>query len=165
MESIKDQKIKTSPKDFFLHLLSMVTLYAAATSLGTVFFQIINITIPDPLLSGYYDSLSARSILRNALSFVIVFFPAYLGLTVYLSKLYEKDENKRNLRIRRWLIYFTLFIAALIILFSITSLVNHLLDGELTLRFFLKLLTVVTISGSVLGYYFFDIKKHKTEAV
>lgn len=165
MEHQAHEKQKTSAKDFFLHLLSIVTLYVSAISLGTVLFQVINLYIPDVVGNdGYYPSVSVvKDTLRNALSLVIVFFPVYLGTVMYLTKMYVQDPLKRDLRVRKWLIYFTLFAAIIIILSSLASLVHTLLGGELTSRFVLKVLTIMGISAGVLGYYGMDIKKHGTE--
>lgn len=164
MDQHHAEKQKTSPKDFFLHLLSIVTLYVSAISLGTVLFQVVNLNFPDPAAPQFSEnSMYVKDTLRNALSLVIVFFPVYVGSVIYLAKLYQKDSHKRDLRVRRWLIYFTLFVAVIVILSSLATLVYHLLGGELTTRFFLKLLSVVAIASGVLGFYGWDIKKHKTE--
>ena len=40
---------KTSPKDFFLHLLAIATLYASAINFGTLIFKYIDLALPDPL--------------------------------------------------------------------------------------------------------------------
>ena len=155
-------KQKTSPKDFFLHLLVIVTLYVSAVSFGTVLFQWINIALPDPLDQNYfYGAANAPRVLRDALSFLIIMFPVYVGPSVYLQKIYARDATKRNLRVRRWLIYFTLFAAAIIILVSLARLVNTFLNGELTLRFGLKVLTVFFISGAIFSYNFWDVKKYQ----
>lgn len=161
-------RLRTSPKDFFLHLLTMVTLYASAISLGTVLFQVINLWIPDPLEAAQqysYMKEAARTTLRFSLSTLIIMFPAYVASVWYLNKAYAKDPQKRNLRVRKWLLYFTLFAATIIILVSLVSLINHLLNGELTVRFFLKLVSVVGISGAIFGYYFSNLKKYHTEEI
>lgn len=151
----------TTPKDFFLHLISIITLYASAISLGTVLFQFINIVIPDTLQQ--YDTIdSSRRILRDGVSFLIIMFPAYMATLWLLKKSYDADETKRNVRIRKWLVYFTLFVSILVIMFSLVRIINTFLNGDLTLRFGLKVLVVMAISGLVLGYYLWDIKKHKT---
>lgn len=150
-----------SPKNFFLHLISIITLYASAISLGTVLFQFINIVLPDTLQQ--YDSIDyARRILRDGVSFLIIMFPAYIATLWLLKKSYDVDETKRNVRIRKWLVYFTLFASILVIMFSLVRVINTFLNGDLTLRFGLKVLVVMAISGLVLGYYLWDIKKHKT---
>ncbi|OGH64597.1 MAG: hypothetical protein A3J66_00675 [Candidatus Magasanikbacteria bacterium RIFCSPHIGHO2_02_FULL_47_14] len=154
-----DTTPKTSPKLFFLHLLSMITLYASAISFIVLVFQIVNLSIPDPLRPDYYYTLGARDTLRTALSFLIIMLPAYVGLSVWLHKLYISSPALRMLWIRRWLVYFTLFVSALIILISLVVLMNRLLDGELTLSFLLKLLSIFFVAGSIFGYYLWDIKK------
>lgn len=158
-------KIKTSPKDFFLNLLSIVALYTSATSFTVAVFQYINLAFPDILEGGqsYWAAQSARTAIRFALSSLIVVFPVYVWVNWFLNKSYAKEPEKRKLRIRRWLIYFTLFAAALIIIGDLVALVNKLLGGEFTIRFILKVLTVFFVAGSVFYYYLSDLRKHKTE--
>lgn len=159
MEKVKS---KTSPKDFFMHLLALIALYATAIAFTTVVWQIINLGIPDPL--EYYQSHEgARSLLRGGLSFLIVLFPVYVFTAWRLHKSYVIDTSKRNVWVRKWLTYFTLFVASLVIIFNTVSLLNHFLDGELTLRFFLKLLTIFFVAGTVFGYYLWELKKFKAE--
>jgi len=138
----------------------MVTLYASAIALISVVFQLININIPDSIISGdpYYQPDYQRP-LRAGISWLVVMFPVYVGSTLTLSKLYAKDHHLRELSIRKWLVYFTLFVAALIIMGSLIMVINRFLDGELTLRFFAKLATVLAVAGSIFGYYYLDLKK------
>lgn len=162
MDKNKKHSSHVSPKDFFLHLLSMIALYASAISFTTVVYQLINIWIPDPL-EQYFSADSARATIRNSLSFLIVMFPVYIASAWFLQKSYIKDHSKRNLWVRKWLLYFTLFVTALIIIFTKIALINSLLDGQLTMRFFLQLLTIIFVAASIFGYYFFDLKKYKIE--
>ena len=155
---------KTSPKDFFFHLLAMIALYASAISFSAVVWQYINLWIPDALEKAqYFSADSARHIIRNSLSILIVFFPTYIATSWSLHRSYLADTSKRNLWIRKWLTYFTLFVAAIIILVDLVELINTFLNGELTLRFFLKVLTIFFVAGSIFGYYIYDLKKFKTE--
>lgn len=165
MEHPVERKIKTSPKDFFLHLLSIMALYTSAGSFIAAVFQYINLAFPDVLqgAGNPWAIQSARSTIRFALSALIVVFPIYVWVSWFLNKSYMREPEKRNLRIRRWLIYFTLFAAAVIIIGDLVALVNNLLGGEFTIRFVLKVLTVFFVAGSVFYYYFFDLKKHRTE--
>lgn len=160
MKEAHNNSSSHGPKLFFLHLLSIVTLYATAASFIAVAFQLVNIYLPDPLNGIYYDASYAKSGLRTALSFLIIMFPVYVGTLFSLNKIYSKDEAARSTKFRKWLVYLTLFIAALIILFTLVSLVNRLLDGELTLSFSLKLLSIFVVSGGILSYYGWDMKKH-----
>lgn len=154
---------KVSPKDVFLHLLAIITLYGSGIAFITLLFQYINILFPDPLEGGYYSLIGAYGIIRWSISSIVVLFPVYLVTTRFLNKSYETNPSKRNLRIRKWLVYFTLFAAALIIIGDIVTLINNLLGGELTGRFLLKVLTVFFVAGSVFFYYFWDLREHREE--
>lgn len=147
----------SGPKLFFLHLLSIVTLYATAASFIALIFQLTNIYLPDPL--EYWATENAPRALRNAISFLVVMFPVYLGTVLSLNKIYKKEKKARELSSRKWLIYLTMFIASLMILFSLVSLVNTLLDGEMTLRFFIKLSAIIATAAVILGYYRWDLKQ------
>ncbi len=155
-------KPKVSPKDFFMHVLSMIALYGAAISFGMVIFALINRWLPDLLQDGIYYPSLAESI-RNSISVLIVFFPVYLWVMWTLHKEYEAHAEKRNLRVRKWLTYLTLFVAGVIVMIDGVTLVRYLLGGELTLRFILKVLTVLLISGSIFVYYRWDLKKYSIE--
>lgn len=163
MEEVKVQMhIKASPKDVFLHLFSMVTLYGSAISLITLLFQYVNLAVPDALEQQYYYS-GAYQTIRFAVASLIVLFPAYVWVTWFLNKMYEKEPDKRNLRIRKWLIYLTLFIAGLVILGDFVSLIYSFLGGEVTMRFVLKIGAVLLVAGAIFWYYFWDLKKSGTE--
>ena len=158
------KKRRTSPKDFFLHLLSMVALYASAISFTVIVFQAINLWIPDPLdLANFYNEQNVKDLIRTSLSFLVVVFPVYLWTAWLLRKSYKKDKEKRKIWIRKWLVYFTLFVAALIIIGSLVALINTFLDGELTLRFILKLLVILFVTGSIFGYYLWDEKQYEAK--
>ena len=153
---------KTSPKDVFLHILSILTLYITAGSLVALLFQYVNVFFPDPL-QHYYETRSAYSAIRWAIAALIIIYPAHLWTMWILYKSYAITPYKRNLRIRKWLVYFTLFAAGLILMGDGVALIYNLLGGELTVRFLLKILSVLVVGGTVFGYYLWDIKQHKTE--
>lgn len=162
MDTIEHKK-KTSPKDIFLHLLAILALYASAGSFVSLIFQYINLYIPDPLQRDLYYVTAAYSSIRFAIATLVVIFPVYIWATWLLNKSYEREPEKRNLRIRKWLIYFTLFAAALIIMGYLVALIYSFLNGDLTSRFLLQMLTVFAVAGSVFWYYFRDLREHSTE--
>jgi len=165
MEIIQNEDRKVSPKDVFLHLLAIVTLYASAIALLMLAFDYINVYFPDVLSGGYnyYSAQGARQSIRWELSMLVVVFPVYIIVSWFLNKGYEANPPKRNLRIRKWLVYFTLFAAALIVMGDFVGLIYNLLGGELTVRFFLKALSVFLVAGSVFFYYFSDLRRHRVE--
>jgi|SRR3989344_6499994 len=156
-------QVKASPKDIFLHLLVIITLYASSISFLILIFKYIEVLFPDKLEGGgYYYFTNAYSTIRFAISTLIVVFPVFILSSRYLNKSYDRNPAERNFRVRKWLIYFTLFVTAVIIIGDLVALINNLLGGELTTRFILKVLTVFFVAGSIFGYYLADVKKHKT---
>ncbi|MDP3901679.1 MAG: DUF5671 domain-containing protein [bacterium] len=155
---------KSSPKDVFLHLLAIIALYFSAGSFIALIFQYINLGYPDLVSSdGYYGLQSIYAVMRWSIASLIIIFPVYLFTTRALINSYNKEPDKRELRIRKWLVYFTLFVAALIIMGDLVALIFNLLNGELTVRFLLKILTILFVAGAVFGYYIYDLKNIKRD--
>ena len=104
---------KNTPRDLFLHLLAVVTLYWSAISFITLLWQFIDYFFPDNL--SYYYDISAGFI-RFSVSSLIIVFPVFILVSWYLNKLYGREAAVRESKIRKWLIYLTLFITALFII-------------------------------------------------
>ncbi len=154
---------KTGPKDIFLHLLSIITLYVAVGSFISLIFQYVNVLLPDPLESNYYYISGVYSSIRWAISILIVVFPVYTWSVWFLNRGYAKVPEKREMKSRRWLIYFTVFLAALIMIGDLVALVYNLLQGEFTTRFLLKVLAVLLTAAAVFIYYLWDVRKSGAE--
>ncbi|MEK7560146.1 MAG: DUF5671 domain-containing protein [Patescibacteria group bacterium] len=153
-----------SAKDFFLQLGAMVALYASAISFTMLVFEYINVFFPDVLgIGGYDDTSNSFRSIRWSISMLIVVFPLYIWMAWFLEKSYKKYPERRKVWIRKWLVYLTLFVAAIIIIGNFITLIYNALGGELTTRFVLKVITLFFVTGSVFGYYFLDIKKHKDD--
>src|SRR3989344_6034595 len=151
---------KISAKDFFMQLGAMVALYASAISFTMLIFEYINVLLPDPLgIGGYYYSQGSFQTIRWSIAMLVVVFPLYIFLSWFLEKGYVTYPEKRKIWIRRWLIYLTLFVASIIIIGNFVTVIYNGLGGELTLRFLLKSLTLFFVTGSVFGYYLWNIKK------
>jgi len=151
----ENQIIKSSPKDVFMHLLNMIALYASATSILVLLFQYINIYFPD-ILNPYFDPGSP---MRGAIASLIIIFPVFILTSKFIQKDIEKFPQKSELKIRKWLLYFTLFIAAIIIIGDLVSLIYNFLQGELTIRFFLKIISVLAVAASIFGYYLYELRR------
>lgn len=147
-----------------MHLLAILALYVSVISFLALIFQIINIYFPDPVEEGpYFDPTYYYEAIRWSVAALIVIFPVFIATSWMLNKSYLQTPSKRDLRIRKWLIYFTLFLAAIVIIVDLVTLIYYLLQGGLTARFILKVLTVLATSGAVFGYYYMDLRKFKTE--
>jgi hypothetical protein len=155
-----------SAREAFLYLVLFMTLYISAIAFGTLLFQYINRWLPDPSLGyGYsYGYDYSVDTIRSATASLIITFPIFLFLSAYLKKTLLRDPEKRSSKIRKWLTYLTLFIAAAVIIGDLITLVTNLLGGDLTLRFSLKVFTVLGISGTIFGYYLLDLRGEEKES-
>lgn len=149
---------KTEPKDVFLHLLSIISLYASATAFLVLFFQYINVLIPDSFQRGFYQFQSYYSSIRWSIASLIVIFPVYIWTGWYLNKVYSLEPSKKNLRIRKWLLNFTVFAASIIIIGDLVTLIYNFLGGDLTTRFILKIAAILFVAAAVFFYYFWELK-------
>ncbi len=148
------------PREVFLHLLAIVTLYWSTASFITLLFQYVNYFLPDSLLREYEYSRVYITPLRVAVSSLIIVFPVFIFISWFLNKGYIRNPLLREMKLRKWLIYFTLFVAALIIVGDLVRIVFIFLGGEITSRFILKALSILFVAGVVFGYYLNDVRKN-----
>src|SRR3989344_2032541 len=147
--------MKVTPRIFFLYLTAMATLYVSAVSLLVLWFQYIDVLFPDAL-DQYYDPYS--SAIRYAIASLIIIFPLYLFFTRLINQSIRREPESRDLWIRKWLIYITLFVAGITLVVDLVVLVNTFLGGEITTRFVLKALAVLIVIGAGFVYYLLDLK-------
>ena len=145
-----------SAREAFIYLLIFLTLYISAFSFGSLLFHFINRWVPDVLHP--YTSYDLNGV-RMAVSSLIIAFPIYFWLSSITRKATDKDVEKRSSKIRKWLTYITLFIAAGVIIGDLITLLFNLLGGELTVRFTLKVFSVLLIAGLIFGYYLWDLRQ------
>jgi hypothetical protein len=153
-----------SAREAFQYLVLFVTLYISAYYLANLVFEFINQVFPDPSEStaDYYSELSREQI-RWSVAALIVAFPVFLYTSWLTTRAIERDPVKRASVVRRWLTYFTLFVAATTLICDGTTLVYNLLSGELTVRFMLKVVTVALIAGTAFVYYLSDLRRDEQE--
>lgn len=156
---------KNLPRDTFLYLLAIITLVVIAVGFGMAVFNYIDFYFPDPATDYYWSRSSYESPIRQAMATLIVVFPVFLWVSRFLRKDVRLHSEKRELKIRKWLLYLTLFVAALVIIGDFVTVINNFLRGELTMRFVLKALTIFFISGSVLYYYMAQLREKEVKWV
>jgi hypothetical protein len=150
-----------SARETFLHLLQFTALYFSAWDLGRLFFLFIDRAFPDPAVSRYGDYISDQ--IRWSVSSLVIAFPIFLLVTRSLARAAARDVEKRSSKVRKWLTYMTLFVAATVLAGDLVTLLYNLLGGELTTRFLLKAATVALIAGSVFGYFLWDLRGEERE--
>jgi len=151
-----------SARDAFMYLVLFTTLYLTTFNLGRLIFQFINIGVPGP--AAYYSyGDSARQAIRFSAASLIIAFPIFVYLSLLIGRSIKRDPGKRASKVRKWLTYMTLFVAAAIIIGDLTWLVYSFLGGDMSLRFALKAATVIAIAGGIFGYYLWDLRQEERE--
>jgi len=133
---------KTSAKDFFLHLGAIVGLYTVAVSFINLLFKIINKAFPEVGANIYV--WGGGSEISLPIATLIVFFPIFVILSRLVHKIYIENPAKKDLAIRKWLTYITLFVAGIALAGDLVTVLYKFLDGQdLTAAFMLKALAVL----------------------
>lgn len=152
-----DMPIPTPPdagsaRDTFFHLLTFVTLTSTVGALIALFFEYLNRLLPDAAFQDYYYNDNFSSI-RWSMAIILVSFPLLLWMGRLLTREYRKHPEKLGSAARRWITYLILFITACTLIGDMITLLFYLLEGELTLRFVLKVLTVLVLTGLPFLYF------------
>ncbi|MFC2095815.1 DUF5671 domain-containing protein [Candidatus Bipolaricaulota bacterium] len=151
-----------SAREAFMYLVLFTTLYLTTFNLGRLFFQFINLGFPD--LAADYDFVdSVRQAIRFSVASLVIAFPIFMYLSLLIGRSIKRDPSKRASKVRKWLTYMTLFVAAGVIIGDLTALVYSFLGGDLSARFALKVVTVAVIAGGIFGYYLWDLRKEEVE--
>lgn len=158
---MKNTTPKSTPKDVFLHLLNIFTFFLSIISFITLYIQYISALFPD-LLNFYYTSMANG--VRWSTSILVIAVPVYILTSWLLGKDLASDPARRELKLRKWLTYFTLFISAVTIIVDLIMFVFSFLSGELTIQFFLKVFVVLLVAGAVFGYYVWDLRRKKLKS-
>ncbi|MBP9728331.1 MAG: hypothetical protein KBD27_03055 [Candidatus Moranbacteria bacterium] len=146
--------------DVVINFFSFILLGIVATALGTLFFQVINITFPDALdTMNWYSESQAMSSIHYAIAALVIGYPLYFfALRLWFRK-FREDEGRTESKLSKWLTYLVLLVTAVTIVGDLITVVFTLLQGEITARLFLKALTIFTIAGAIFGFYYLERKK------
>lgn len=145
----------STAKDVFVHLFSIVTLYVSVFSFIALCFAYIDVSFPDALDFSYLSSLEQ---IRGTMASVMIMWPAFIGISWLMYREAKADDERREVGIRKWLLYLTLFATAITIVIDLITLVNYFLNGEITTRFILKIILVLATAAAVFGYYLWDLR-------
>lgn len=151
-------KPAVTPKDFFLWLAAMAALYTSVVSLLVLLFQYVDYLFPDVLQRGYYGVDPYSTAIRVSIACLVVVFPLYLVLTRVLNNSIRQNPEKRDLWVRRWALFLTLFVAGATITIDLITLIYTFLEGEITTRFVLKVLAILVVVGAGFLYYMYDLR-------
>ncbi len=149
---------KAGPKDFVFWVGAMATLYGGVVAFVTLVFDYINHSFPDPVTNQYYADAYSDSI-SYEMAALIVLAPVFLVLMRLIRRDIAADASRKEIWVRRWALFLTLFVAGATLVVDLIVLLNTFLQGEdLTTGFLLKVLTVFLVSGSGFLHFLADLR-------
>ncbi|MGB4942768.1 MAG: DUF5671 domain-containing protein, partial [Candidatus Moraniibacteriota bacterium] len=151
---------QASTVDVVINFFSFILLGIVATALGTLYFQIINVSFPDALdTTIWYSYSAATSAIHYSIAALLIGFPLYyFALRLWFRK-FREDEGRTESKLSKWLTYLVLLVAAVTVVGDLIATVYTLLQGEITVRFFLKALTIFGIAGAIFGFYYLERRR------
>lgn len=149
-----------TPKHVFLHLLMIAMLYISVIAFITLYWQYANQIFFD---SAFTFQESIYQGIRWGSSALLVAYPVLVYITWLLQKEFKSQPGLRDMKTRRWLLYFTQFVTAITIIVDLMVLIYEFYGGEITTRFISKVVVVLVVAAVVLGYYRWEL--HRTDAV
>ncbi len=151
---------KTTAKDFFLYLGILIGLYVSAISFLMLIFTIIDKTLP--LANEYAGGFDGT--IRSTIAALIIFFPAFLYVSKLVNNELKANPEKKDIWVRKWMIFFTLFVAGLTILIDLVTLIYRFLGAEdLSARFFLKVFFVLAVAITIFRSTLQDLRRNSFE--
>ncbi len=152
-----------SAREAFAYLVLFATLYFSAWHLGSLLFDLVDRAWPDVAVDGNYGG-SLDSSIRFSIAALLIAFPVFAFVARRVARDVARHPINRLSPVRRWLTYLTLFIATTVLVGDMTTLLYHLLGGEITLRFVLKVGVVAFIAGGIFGWYLWDLRREEGSA-
>lgn len=151
---------KASTVDVVINFFSFILLGIVATALGTLYFQVINLSFPDALDgTNWYGQSAATSAIHYSIAALLIGFPMYYFAMRLWFRKFREDEGRTESKLSKWLTYLVLLVTAVTIVGDLIATVYTLLQGEITVRFFLKALVILGVAGGVFGFYYLERKK------
>ncbi|WP_231701154.1 DUF5671 domain-containing protein [Aliiruegeria sabulilitoris] len=133
----------------FYALLFVVFGMVAGNTLALLFAQ-IKVWLPEP---DELHSYSGLATLRWSMAALIVFVPVFWAMDRKDRRAAASDSSRKHGTMRRWLSAIAMLVAVITLLGDALYLIYSWLDGQITLRFLVKSVTVALMSLIVLAYF------------
>lgn len=150
------EKPKVTPMDFFVWVGAMATLYASLFAFVSLMFDYLNYLLPDQF--GYYYADPYSSSISYEMASLVVLLPTFLILMRLIRHSIERDPSRGEVWVRRWAVFLTLFIAGATIVGDLITLIMYFFNGDVTLRFALKVLVILVVAGGAFLHFLADLR-------
>lgn len=136
----------------FQYILLFITLWICSIAIGSIWNYAIDKHIPDNLAKNLnYDYMNVfnSTLLQGYLAAIVVAFPFFIGLFFALDKQIEKNPGIRNIKTRKFLMYFTIVVNFLYMISMLISTVFGFLGATTSTRTIPHLVVNLLIPGSI----------------
>lgn len=150
---------KITPKFFFLSLGVVISLITSASAFLSLIFSTLDHVFPDVLTSSYqygYVSYSYDQ-MRSSIALIIIIFPVFLIISYFWSKNISKGLSHWDEILKRWAYYLIIFLAIVMVVVDLVTLVRYFVSGEITTRFMFKVLSILVAAKLVGINYLSDL--------
>ena len=154
----KNMENKTKALDLFLYLGIFISLVTSVTNILEIIFTAVDKRFVDLITNQYISDINNDS-MRMAIASLCVMFPVYVVLSWYTSRDIAKFAVKKDILVRKVVIYVALFVTMLTLVGTLVSTIYTYLGGELSIRFGLKAVSVCVVALAVFGYYYYCLKR------
>ncbi len=135
---------------------AMVALYVGVFSFIGLLFDYLNYVFPDTALSYSFNPYQGS--ISYEMASLIVLAPVFLILMRVIRRSMQTDPSRREIWVRRWVLFLTLFVAGATVVVDLIVLLNTFLQGEeLSMRFILKVLVVLLVMSAGFMHFMADL--------
>ena len=152
--------VSVKPREAFLYAVMFAALFVSAFNLGALAFGVVDLAFPHP--EDPPEAIT-RDGIRWAVSLLVVASPVFLYVAGVVRRAVRSNPSARASRLRQQLTYVTLFIASCVLIGTVAAVVYNFLDGAVTVRFVLKVLTVGAIAGTAFAYYLRELRAAESD--
>lgn len=146
----------------FLYILLFISLYVLSSGVAGIFHAGVEKFFPSTDSINWYSIFTSYSdiedtFIRGCIAAIIVSFPIFSAIWFVLAKQIRQNPSIKNIRARKQLIYFTLVITFIILMWQIIAAINSLLNGSLTSNSFGHMVVTVGIAGTIFSYFITEV--------
>jgi hypothetical protein len=154
------QTSRTTAADVFSYLFMFILLYIGVFAFLGLLFDYVDALYP-PAFQYFYGPNS----IIVSVSTLFVVWPVFILVSWWIGRQQLREPSKRQLGVRKWLVYLTLFAAALTLVIDLVTLVYNFLSGGFSISFGLKTLAVLVVAGAVFGYFLWDLRRSDKKSI
>lgn len=138
-------------REAFYYLLVFITLGIWSFALGSLFYDLIDRWLRDPVAQPALEPF--RYEVSFQLASMIVAFPIFLYVSSSIAREVARRPETLDSAVRKWLTYLALVVAAAVLVSDAVWFLQQFLSGELTTRFVLHSIVLLVIAGGIFWYY------------